>query len=452
MAAVSEPEPGIGSKRSLGVATTHGQASNFALNAPLVVEESQKGRTNNYCVPISPLSSGGPYEFEIPPQGSSFLNGHSICLYGRCKIVKADGTAFADTINIAPVNMFGLTAWEKVEVILNNESSNGSSADYSNYKNYLETMLSYEGDARETHLRTQLFYLDTPGRMDTMKGTGIAAGEAINEGFRWRYNLCKASHEFDFFAPIATDILRSSKMIAPNIQVNIRLTPAPDKWMLNTRNTDSAYTVRFTELRLYYDRIILREQTPVADPEYYPFVKTIMSKYAIPPNMQTYHIRMQTGGVIPKQLVLFQVETRAAEGNYAKNPFNFKHFNLERLSLRVNGQEFPAQGYSPNFNSDPPLIMRELAGLYQNTGMFKTDRGCCVSATGFANGQTMFAFDLTPDRCNSFHLHRSETGTIDIELAWAFALVDPITVFVHAVYDAVYGHKANDRPFQLQYI
>src|SRR5277367_6830793 len=43
-------------------------------------------------------------------------------------------------------------------------------------------------------------------------------------------------------------------------------------------------------------------------------------------------------GRIPKILVLAMVDNDAASGLYAKNPFNFKHFNVKHLDLRIDGQ------------------------------------------------------------------------------------------------------------------
>ena len=47
--------------------------------------------------------------------------------------------------------------------------------------------------------------------------------------------------------------------------------------------------------------------------------------------------------------ILEIVSGDAYEGTYAKNPFNFQHFNLNSLRLLLNGDEIPFQPLTPDF-------------------------------------------------------------------------------------------------------
>jgi hypothetical protein len=446
----NEGESGVGSKRSF--TSTTGQSSNFIYNTPLVIEDLQHERIMFKSRPQSGMAYG-PYEFELPAENDTFLDMGSIGCYMRCKIKRGDGTEMTDEDIVAPVNLLASSMWMRVEVIINDSSSNKSSADHYNYKSYLETILSYEGDARETHLRTQLYYQDTPGRLETFKKQPVGDEKhTFNAGFDWRYEKVKKSQTFDLYAPISTDILRSSKHLAPGNKLILRLTKAPDEWLLNSTDSVTKFKLEFVDLFIEYNRIRLNPHTKMEPLQIYPFSKTEMKKYAIPAGLYNYRLRMQTGGVIPKQVIFFQVDTSAAEGHYSKNPLNFKHFNLSYHDIRPGGYIYPIDGLQPDFSNDPPLMSRELVHLYKNTGVYRTDRGCCVSYSGFPNGYTILAHDLTPDMCNSHHIHKQKTGSLEAEFKWKTGLAEPISIYALCVYDAVYVHDAERKTFELSYL
>ena len=68
---------------------------------------------------------------------------------------------------VAPVNLLGAVMWEHVEIHLNDQPFSVASAANAGLKAYLDCLLSYDFDARHTHLHTQLMEPDTPGQENT---------------------------------------------------------------------------------------------------------------------------------------------------------------------------------------------------------------------------------------------------------------------------------------------
>ncbi len=124
-------------------------------------------------------------------------------------------------------------------------------------------------------------------------------------------------------------------------------------------------------------------------------------------------------------------------GDYKLNPFNFQHFDCNFIALRVNGLQIPAKGYRPNF--EKKIVRRELRSLYDNIGVndASDDAGCNLNVEDFIGGSTLFSFDLTPDKCNGFHLHESMTGIVDLEILFANPLTDAITVLCYTSYESM---------------
>lgn len=83
---------------------------------------------------------------------------------------------------------------------------NASSSSHANYKAYLETILSYDKTAKDSHLRAQIFAMDTPGHYNTK----LLEGEPneINKGYKERNVMIRNSRTFDVISPIQSDFLR----------------------------------------------------------------------------------------------------------------------------------------------------------------------------------------------------------------------------------------------------
>ena len=56
-------------------------------------------------------------------------------------------------------------------------------------------------------------------------------------------------------------------------------------------------------------------------------------------------------------------------GNYKKNPFNFKHYNLTQIGISVNGEEVPFKPLKLNFDEKRLLLPTTLYSQVQENFM-----------------------------------------------------------------------------------
>jgi len=432
------------SNRKLGGFHHPVSTSHFDFDQPLLIEDLQENSFSGYVRPLGGFDNDGPYEFHLDPQGDTWLMLNTLTLETRCQIVKGNGTDLADTDYVAPINNLGGCFWEKVAIELNETTNNGQAGERNHYKNILETLLSYDADARETHLQLQLFCVDSPGKYDDHRHNGD------NAGFKHRYRRVAQSKVFDMISPISSDFLRTSKHLAPGNKLKITLTKAPDAFLLNTAVANPSFKFKFKEMKLRYNRIRINMPTPRI--ERYPFTRSELKRFTVPDGILRKSIDIQSGGVIPKMVCIFMVDTARAVGSYALNPFNMQHFNLKSHCLRVNGQMVPSDSLEPDFSDDNRHFYRELAYTYQNTGIWRMDRGNSISVAGFPAGQFILAHDLTPDLCGSTHLHASKTGNVIADFEWREELPSAISIYAYCVYECMYTHKAGTLDFELEYI
>ena len=438
-------EYGVGTRRS-NVLSMPAASSNFDHSSTLMVENTQQERLDGYVRPVGGVTGSGPYNFEIPPFADAYVLMTKVALYVKAKITQVDGTACVATDLVAPVAGLGSVMWEHAEVSLNDYSMSGARASNIHYKAYIESLLSYDAQAKETHLRAQLFMPDTAGQMETFKNTG----DNQNKGWTNRYNLTKNSQSFDMMGPITVDFLRSSKHLAPGNKLNIKLTKAQDRFLLCSKVANKEYMLSIEDLRLYYYRVRLTESIPPPQTERYLTTRTELKRFPVPTGQPSYSLTIFRGAKLPKSVIIGQVLTSAAEGEYAQNPFNFQHFDLNRISLRQNGRQIPADDYTPDFENG--LYMREYLSMFMHTGAYGNDRSNFITSKAFKDGSTLFAYDLTPDLCNSAHIHESMPGELTLELHWKNQLANPITVIALCVFDSMIIHHHDENEFSEELI
>ena len=92
--------------------------------------------------------------------------------------------------------------------------------------------------------------------------------------------------------------------------------------------------------------------------------------------------------MIPKRVVFGLVESVAAIGNYTKNPFNFKHFNMTQVSLTVNQQDVPNSPLNVNFSDNNWL--RAYYNMFLGLDRAGLDWGNDITKDDFIGGYGLY--------------------------------------------------------------
>lgn len=405
-------------------------SNKFNLDSNVELETGQVSSTAGFIRPTGGTAAGTPYNFDLPPVADTFLQMNSMYFYIKCKIQKADGTSLTATDSVGLVNGFGLSFFEEIQVFLNGFKISQDTDVAMPYKNMIETQLSYEGDAKETHLTTNLFKMDTTSAMedfDYLNGS--------NTGFKTRSSTIQLSKEFDFTVPLCTDFTRADNHLAPGSTLGIVAKQNSTPFLIKSNSDDAAFKIIVQDIRLYYNRIRLDPKLTagiVQKPHRYLTARTQLLHRALAQGLHSFHTELFRGA-LPRTVVVCQVKSSAFGGRYKENPYNFQHFKVNDINLRLNGLSIPSDAYECDFDNN--LVMRAYTELFINTGTWRNDRGACVSLERFKKGSTFFCWDLTPDRCNSYHLHNSRSGVLDLEMTWKTPLEQPTTILIYAVFN-----------------
>ena len=124
----------------------------------------------------------------------------------------------------------------------------------------------------------------------------------------------------------------------------------------------------------------------------------------------------------------------AHRGDITKNPFNFQSLGITEASLVVNGVSEPPQLYKVDIDNGDTADL--YASFLENIGIGVDDRECGVTYEDYYGGCFLLVWDRTKDKCNRFHRHQQESGSIDVHIRTKAALTETVTVVMYATYSA----------------
>jgi hypothetical protein len=140
-------------------------------------------------------------------------------------------------------------------------------------------------------------------------------------------------------------------------------------------------------------------------------------------------------GNVPKRLLFTMLRNTDNLGSMDSTPYNFRHFDLNYLSLFVNGKQFPNGGLSLNMGHEKTSVM-VYSALFEGSGIHHSNSGLQITHDLYISGYFMLLFDLTPDRAASeAHKSHPDNGVVRIELKFARPLSEAITCLIYLEYE-----------------
>ena len=138
--------------------------------------------------------------------------------------------------------------------------------------------------------------------------------------------------------------------------------------------------------------------------------------------------------ILPKQVIFALIHNQALMHDSKFNPFDFQHFDLNYFNLIKNGQCVFPKAFQPDFDDDNYMDLYR--HMYDSTGFGISNSSCVISPTVFKRGRCFLTADLTPDLCNSFHIHPDKKGKLDLELGFKTPKTHPIYLPAYSIFNS----------------
>lgn len=384
--------------------------------------------------PLSAISDSTPLEFFIAGNGEDYVDLNNTLLYMRVKITNPDGSNIRDGTPVGLVNYPGNTIFSQVDVSLGDRLISQSTNTYP-YRCIIECLLNYGKDTLESVFSAGLFYKDSAGHMDV----GDPAG--ANIGLTKRAAFSNESAVVELLSPIHSDIFFQEKLMLNGVDIKIRLTRGKDEFCL-MRSDAIAYKLNILSASLFVKKVSVspgvrlgHAQALLSTTAKYPIDRVCLKNFSIPAGSRVSNQENLFLGTLPKSIILGMVDNDAFTGAYDKNPFAFKHYDLEFLAVYVDGQQHPAKPLQPNFGSG--TAVREFYQLALSSGRHLKNQALVIDREDFLQGYTLYGFNLTPDEECGQHISLVKSGNIRLEVRFRQPLPRTINLIVYAVFDNI---------------
>lgn len=380
--------------------------------------------------PISKLDDNGPIEFNIANSTDKFIDLASIYLKTKLQIKKADGSELAETEVVMPVNYVFGSMFSQVDVSLGGTIISTSNNTYA-YRSYLEALLNYGSDAKLSQLQMGLYKKD--GDVDNFDPT-------VNTTITERSTYFKTSKQVEISGRIHSDIFHQGKLLLNAIPLKITCHKNKTPFVLLSNEDNAAYKLIISEAILTIRKVHLTPHKFIeiqkrleSVPALYPINRIDVKTHSVAAGLSSLIWDNVYQGQLPNRIFVGMVDNNSFTGTYKKNPFNFKHYNVNKAGCFVNGESLPGRPLKLNFKQDHYL--EGYKSLFDASGKLNRDEGIDITRLDYKSGYTLFGFDISPSTCNGGHQEPVKRGTLRLELEFQKALESTITVLLYADFD-----------------
>jgi hypothetical protein len=398
-------------------------------SVPPVDTVLKEGKTV-YYYPTTAITNSGPYEFVIPRDPEHFINLPLTRLEGVIQVSKKDGTAIPAASKLAIVNLFTQSIFKQVECEINGTEVCDLSTPTYAFKSYLETHLTYSKTAKDTHLAASHYVEDTLGKETAVDGT--------NTGAATRFTRIKGKKCY-FSNIIHSDFFQCQKLLIPNTEIKLKFIRNDDNFsFIGPAGEDCMISVNSLKLQIRKIKIDSRVQQSIegqlaTTPAIYNLTQSKIKTFQIPTATKSIEIPNIIQGNLPRSVHICFVSNSGFNGDITGNPFYFNNLTIDYFNLKINGVPVCPTPFQPDFANNNAI--REYRWFMDNIGIQHENETNGITYDMFVGNTCVWNFDLTPDLCNSFHLHETKTGSMDVAVAFKTQLAEPVYMLVYGCYN-----------------
>ena len=458
----------------------------------------EKGRWIEYR-PLSSVQNNDSAITFVIAGTDEYLDLSKTILVVEGKVVPGTGGDLSTgQASIAPVNNFLHSLFRQVDVYFNGKQVTPAMGTYA-YRSYLETLLNYDVSAKQSQLSSAMYYKDTAGEMDeagslpgsttitivksdydpgynaakNQGNTDVPQSSKIwnpgdndketvsipvpgtgNQGFAKRHKFIENSKKFTLSGPIFTDVFMSDRLLINMLDLKVVLNRSYNEFCLMDKNSTSKNPkVELTDVVLKIRKVkvdqAIRDSTEILlkqTPAIYPVRRVVCKALSIAPGLPNVRLDNIFSGLVPTSFVFGLVDSNAYTGEYGKNPFNFKHYDISTITLSVNGEEIPFKQLRLKFPNAGDTeskkktvdFIQAYNTLFSGTGKMFSNMGLDITRDDYPQGFTLFAFDLTPDMCNTAdYFNTVQRGTLSVDLTFEKDTPEAISMVCYSDFENI---------------
>lgn len=385
--------------------------------------------------PVSSISDGSPIDFLISGNTSNYIDLQKCKLKLKLRIVGSDGTLLTESKdNVGLCNLPLSSLFSMVDVSLNQQPIVSMGLCHYPYMCMLDLLCKCTDQQMESHLQSQLFFKD----VNTMDQNDITQGSNI--GYVRRCTYTENSKIVDMEGALNVGFFQTERMLLNGVELLIKLTPSANAFRLMAKENGNDYKVEIVDIsfrcamvRVNAGVILGHSQALSQSPAVYPYNNKILKTYNIPTGSYSASFENLFLNTLPEKLIIAMVESHSFTGNFAKNPFNFRHFDLNHCSLYIDFQSIPNDGLKLDFANDQYISGYETLFGKQDDGTPITSS--IISRNDYKNGYSIIILPLT-ENVNTEYVAQKKHAHSRLELRFKKQLEQSVTLIVYGIYQS----------------
>ena len=385
--------------------------------------------------PTSTISDSSPILFDISGQnGLEYLDLFNSQMHVTLRVLHDDNSVLAPGEDISPVNLFLQSLFSQIDVSIQGKALSTTSGYYP-YKAYIQTLLRFGSDAKQSQLSTQLWVKDTTGHFDDVDFTN---GDNTNGIVRMAY--IKESKLIDLQGPIMHDLFQVRRYILNQVGVSIRFHRSNPTFSLLSNETKK-YKIDIREMTLKVCKIQVNPAVITAHNALlnstnakYPYTKTEIASMTLAKGTLNFSWNHVFQDNCPSKVIIGFIDSEATGvGNLTKNPWNFQNYNLSQINLSVDGIPVNGGPLQLSYNEKTGYtIVQVLSNLLTTTRKWLNNEGIDISRDDIPAGYAIYAFDTQPDFDGNEYLSLRKQGSLRIDAVFNAALPHTVNCIVLA--------------------
>ena len=390
--------------------------------------ETQTCIENNFYTRVNPItaisSPTAPIEFCINSSSDHFIDPTNIFLYCRFAIKKENGTPLPDDYKCYPETNTLHSMFSDCEVFIQDQKITTGAANYS-YRSYIENMLSYSANDKQSKLVCEGFY-----------------SENKRNEIKTHYSKLK-SKVFEGMGRLHIDICHQPRLILSGCDVKIKLFRNNAEFVIkkDTSITDNDKLIPYIEeIFLHVRRVKLTPHQQIYIEKNlnntsakYPISRVEVKTFTISAGLSSLMLSNVVNGKLPNRIIYGLVEHNAYIGIHNKPGFIFNHHNVKSTAVYVNGTLFthPIESSFSDNDTQKSLNVRAYHSLFNE--LSEASDMVDLTINEFKDHCCLYAVDLTQDRCVSLneHLNPSQQGELSLNFEFANAVTQTLTLVVY---------------------
>lgn len=294
--------------------------------------------------PISSITADSPIEFNIAAQNDlTYMDLKRSTMFIKVRITRNNGSKIDSSNNVGPINLVLHSLFSQVDAFVQNRLISSSTGNYS-YKAYIQTLLKYGKSAKQSQFTSQLWYADTPGAIDEYD---THSGQ--NLGLYQRSKFVDNGQSVDLQGNICHPLFSMDRYLLNLVAVDVKFYRNRPEFYLLTGDELSNYKIEIQDMYLNICKVsvsnglfvghqnVLKSQITAK----YPYVNTEVKLISIPSGQITFSHNNIFPQARPSKVVVAFVSSKSAAGDFKLSPYNFKHYNLNQITLKVDGIPVP---------------------------------------------------------------------------------------------------------------